>query len=991
MTRQLTDRYREAKRIAMMAVDLVESERVAMIRHEAGADEDLVREVHWMISAMESSHTALMPGTDAGGVDLSGQDTQATAPRNYRLVRRLGEGGMGTVYLAERSYGDFVQQVALKFLHASAEGSPILLERFTRERQLLARLDHPGIAHLLDGGVLADGRPFLALEYVEGERIDTWCERLQADLRQRVELFLKVCAAVEYAHRNLIIHRDIKPANILVTEAGEPKLLDFGIARIIDDHAEVVATSTNAHALTLAYASPEQIERQPLTTAADVYSLGVVFYQLVAGRRPFQHLVTPHLLTTAIISGDVVPPSRAAKMAAGKADGDRARTRSVPADIDAIVLKALRRHAAERYATVAELVADLQRYLTRRPVHARRGRRFYRVRRFVQRNRWAIAAISIISLAILGGLAASLYALDQARTAQRLAVSRQHQLEHAAQFEQTMFESVDIDAMGHALAAGQRKQVLAALAGPAPALSPSAAAMAEPAAVRVGQAFDQMSSTSLARDALDTFVITHALDSLDTEFPDSPLLAADMRQSLARALLTIGSYDHAASELRKVLDVRSRYLSKGDGALLSARTDLGQALLHEGKLDPAAAMFAIACQDAAALPLSHPMRIAAESGRARVLSAQGHLQQALALQQDLDVRLKPLVAQTDPQLMRLRRDLVETLIQLGRRDEAVAELEPLVSLYRSTFGAEKADTLDAQITLAKLLNAGDYEYERSLALASEVASIRTRRLGADHPATLQAQAMVAANEVRLATKPEAFARAQILLEHVIEASQRMLGPDHPQTLHAMDDMVRLLAKRARDSRDTADELAAKGNNPRVVGLRRSMDDDNARSIALQKTILAARERVLGAYHPDTIFARGALASLMYQAGHYPEALAQARQVLDADRRALGPKHPIVSGTLDLIGRIESAAGDWPRARAAYEEALHDRDSLRGPLDSHTLETASELYDVVRRLGDTAAAKHIAVTYLQPIIAMNPASLDASLRGQRENAIEALRP
>jgi serine/threonine protein kinase len=991
MTRQLTDRYREAKRIAMAAADLVEGERAAMIRHEVGADEDLAREVHWMINAMERSQTALMPGTDIGGIDLSGQDAQATAPRNYRLVHRLGEGGMGTVYLAERSYGDFVQQVALKFLHASAEGSPVLLERFARERQLLARLDHPGIAHLLDGGVLADGRPFLALEYVEGERIDTWCERHQADLRQRIELFLKVCAAVEYAHRNLIIHRDIKPANILVTEAGEPKLLDFGIARIIDDHAEVVATSTNAHALTLAYASPEQIERQPLTTAADVYSLGVVLYQLVAGRRPFQDLLTPHLLTTAIISGDVVPPSRAAKMAAGKAGGDGARTRPVPADIDAIVLKALRRHAAERYATVAELVADLQRYLARRPVRARRGRRLYRVRRFVQRNRWAIAAISIISLTILGGLAGSLYALDQARIAQRLAVSRQHQLERAAQFEQTMFESVDIDAMGHALAAGQRKQVLAALAGPAAALLPPAAVMADPTAARVGQAFDQMSSTGLARDALDTFVITHALDSLDAEFPDSPLLAADMRQSLARVLLTIGNYDHAASELHKVLDARSRYLPKGDVALLSVRTDLGQTLLREGKLDAAAAMFAVACHDAAVLPLSQPLRIAAESGRARILSAQGHLQQALALQQDLEVRLKPLVAQTDPQLMRLRRDLVETLIQLGRRDEAVAELEPLVALYRSTIGVEQPDTLDAQITLAKLLNAGNYEYERSLTLASEVASIRTRRLGADHPATLQAQAMVAANEVRLATDPAAFARAKLLLDRLIEVSQRVLGPEHPQTLQSMDDMVRLLAKRARDSRDTANELAAKGSNPRIAELRHSMDDDNAQSIVVQKTILVARVHVLGPDHPDTIFARGALAALMYQAGRYPDALAQARKTLDADRRVLGPRHPIVSGTLDLIGRIESAAGHWPQARTAYEEALHDRDSLRGPLDSHTLETASELYDVVRRLGDTAAAKHIAVTYLQPIIAMNPAGLDASLRGQRENAIEALRP
>jgi serine/threonine-protein kinase len=192
MTRQLTDRYREAKLIAMAAIELSGDARTAMIASSVAGDEDLEREVRWMIGAIESSHTAPMPGDEMHALDLSGHGAQATAPRHYRLLRRLGEGGMGTVYLAERSDGDFVQHVALKLLHASAQGSPILLERFTRERQLLARLDHPGIAHLLDGGMLADGKPFLALEYVEGERIDAWCAHHGTGQRERVALFLKV-------------------------------------------------------------------------------------------------------------------------------------------------------------------------------------------------------------------------------------------------------------------------------------------------------------------------------------------------------------------------------------------------------------------------------------------------------------------------------------------------------------------------------------------------------------------------------------------------------------------------------------------------------------------------------------------------------------------------------------------------------------------------------------------------------------------------------
>src|SRR5690348_6835820 len=458
MARQLTDRYVEAKRIAMAAMDVEASARDALIDEHVGEDAELAREVRWMLDAIERTHTATLPFAPAAGApDLSGQQAQAPAPRNYRILRLLGEGGMGMVYLAERCDEGFSQQVALKFLHAANEGSPILHERFSQERRLLARLEHPGIARLLDGGVMDSGRPFLAMEYVEGQRIDEWCDARALSFNDRIALFLKVCDAVEFAHRNLVIHRDIKPANILVTADGTPKLLDFGIARIIEE-GQVLATATAAHALTLAYASPEQIEQQPLTTAADVYSLGVVLYQLVAGRRPYQHLVTPHLLSNAIVGGQIDAPSRSLR----EAPADQRRPwRSIPADVDAIVLKALRRQVSQRYASVAELAQDLRNYLARRPVKARRGRQWYRMRRFAQRNRWPLAAAGMVLAAVLAGLTASLMALAQTRAAQRLAEQRQHDLERMVDFQQSMLQSVDIDAMGHALTHGERALVLA--------------------------------------------------------------------------------------------------------------------------------------------------------------------------------------------------------------------------------------------------------------------------------------------------------------------------------------------------------------------------------------------------------------------------------------------------------------------------------------------------------------------------------------------------
>jgi serine/threonine-protein kinase len=941
----LTDRYVEAKRLALQAAELSADERDAFIADVCADDDALERELRWMLQALDATHTATLPVLSAVSPDLSGHDAQATGPRHYRLLRHLGEGGMGTVYLAERCDGDFTQQVALKLLTAAAEGSPILTERFSQERKLLARLEHPGIARLLDGGVLADGKPFLAMEYVQGERIDAWCDRHALDLTARITLFLKVCAAVEYAHRNLIIHRDIKPANILVTEDGTPKLLDFGIARILDDQVDVVATATAAHAMTLAYASPEQIERLPLTTAADVYSLGVVLYQLVAGRRPYQHLVTPHLLSNAIVTGDLVPPSRAARLARQEAGQPPVRSRAVPRDLDAIVLKALRRRVDDRYPGVAALAADLQRFLECRPVQARRGRQWYRMRRYLQRNRWPLAAGAAVLLAVVAGLFSTLLSLRETRLAQRLAEQRQHQLERIVEFQQATLDSVDIDAMGHAIAQAQRGKADASEAG----------------------------STDVARHALDTFVVTHALDRLDHDFADAPLLAADLRQSLARVLVGIGSYAHAATELAKVLATRQQLAPNDAPALLGTRLDLAAARLREGDIAAAAALYDSALKAAAGRPFTDPLRVRAEVGQASVLAAQGPLPAAQKRQQALYDALRQRLPATDPELLRLRRDLVSTLIGMGLRDEALAQAEPLVALDRSTFGAEARETLDAMVTLAQLQHYR-HNYEQSLALAREVAAIRLKRFGADHPDTLRAQHMVAMDEVFLAQEGPAFDRAGADLQRLIDARRRVLGPEHPDTIASMTLQVRLLAKRGN-----VDGLDAAARHGFMV-----------QAIALERQILAAHQRQLGEDHPGTLMAHGSLANLLSYDGQYDEALREARLTLAGQQRVLGPEHPIVFATDNLLGDIEVAAGHWAAARTPYEQALAGRARLLGDGDAHTLETASRLYEVLGHLHDAPAALAIRQRYLDPIIARDPATLDASLLYQRRSALEVLK-
>ncbi|WP_051414190.1 serine/threonine protein kinase [Pseudoxanthomonas suwonensis] len=402
----MSDRYLQAKSIAMEAMELPAEARQAWLEQRCAGDPGLRTEVDWLLDALRADMTeVLVPRWAAGDTPTEplAQDTTigAAQPGRYRILRMLGEGGMGRVYLAERGEGDLRQQVALKMLAGTGPQAGPTAAGMADECRILANLQHPNIAQFIDGGLSADGQPFLAMEYVEGDRIDHWCETRKLPLNARIRLFLKVCAAVEHAHQRLVIHRDLKPANILVRADGEPKLLDFGIARLTTGDAHAAdPTATAHHALTLAYASPEHIEGRPLSTAADVWSLGVVLYELVAGVRPHHGVESGHLLPGAIVSGEIRPPSASACHAPSPDAG----VSRIPADVDAIVMKALRRDPGDRYPSVAALADDLRRFLDSRPVSARRGQRLYRLRRFAWRHRWRVAAAAVVLL-MLGGFA----------------------------------------------------------------------------------------------------------------------------------------------------------------------------------------------------------------------------------------------------------------------------------------------------------------------------------------------------------------------------------------------------------------------------------------------------------------------------------------------------------------------------------------------------------------------------------------------------------
>ena len=435
-------RWQLIKAIFQAALDREPAERRAFVAVVCGQDEALQREVEAMLAA----EVALppQPAPHDGLLARLLQQVQAvegTRIGPYQVIRELGRGGMGAVYLAERADDQFRQRVAVKLIRHDLEHEEVL-RRFRYERQILAALEHPNIARLLDGGATEDGTPFFALEYIEGQPLDEYCRTHKLTIPQRLELFRTVCRAVQYAHQNLIIHRDLKPSNILVTADGVPKLLDFGIAKLLDPtqfDLSSVETQPSQRLMTPAYASPEQVRGQPLTTASDVYALGVILYELLTGQRPYQlkglsvgeieraicdsepvrpsDVLAPaarerrHLaaILQASLPTRAMPPAAATQ--AGVVDGVRAAGldperawRQLQGDLDKIVMMALRKEPQRRYASVEQLSEDLRRHLTGLPVTAQSNSFVYRSGKFIRRHKAGVLVLGLIFLSLIGGL-----------------------------------------------------------------------------------------------------------------------------------------------------------------------------------------------------------------------------------------------------------------------------------------------------------------------------------------------------------------------------------------------------------------------------------------------------------------------------------------------------------------------------------------------------------------------------------------------------------
>lgn len=445
--------------------------RAAYLEALAADKPEIHEQVSALLAADAGSPTFLEDGLDGldglfaeeapGPADTPLAAGQELGP--YCIIDEVGKGGMGLVYLAKRADGQFEQEVAIKVLR-SAGLTDAGVQRFLLERQVLATLSHPSIARVFDGGVLPDGRPYLVMEYVDGASITAYSDRHRLSIRERLRLFTAVCDAVHHAHRNLVVHRDLKPSNILVTDEGQIKLLDFGIAKLLNATEEEqgsALTQTGAHLMTPEYAAPEQVKGQGITTATDVYALGILLYELLTGCRPYAgHERSPYEVMQLVCEREPTRPSTAIsfvargerkavqeasadELAAARNTRRRSLQESLKGDLDAIILYALRKEPSHRYSSVQALADDVRSHLQGLAVHARRHSFGYKAKKAVQRHKWPIAAAVVIALLLVGYATTVTYQAAALAEERDRATREAERAEQVAGFLQELFVSTD--------------------------------------------------------------------------------------------------------------------------------------------------------------------------------------------------------------------------------------------------------------------------------------------------------------------------------------------------------------------------------------------------------------------------------------------------------------------------------------------------------------------------------------------------------------------
>lgn len=881
------------------ALQLPPSERGSFLLRQCPDDPDLRREVESLLEAdAEAERRSFLESSPADGIvepdglrdPQPGDLPDQTLVGPYRVLKRLGHGGMGDVYLAVRE-DPYRRYVALKVIRRGADSQDVVA-RFAIERQILASLEHPGIARLIDGGLTEDGRPYFAMEYVEGQPITRYSDDRRLSVPERLGLFMDVCHAVHYAHQNLVLHRDLKPTNILVTARGHGKLLDFGIAKLLNpqlSHLPAPVTRAESRVLTPEYASPEQIRGEPLTTTSDVYSLGVLLYELLTGRRPhrLQGCTTEQMIR--IVSDEVPPNPSVAVMRpietedpsppdGGTGDAsssggerrssgadsvahDRASTpdrlrRQLRGDLDAIVLKALRKEPNQRYGSAELLAQDIERHLAMQPVSARKGNRRYRLGAFLRRYRVEAGAAIAVVIALVGGLGIALWQADEARRERDRAESERIRAEEMAGFTESLFTASD--------------------------------------------------PYALSPERLDTLSVREFLnrgaEQVLTGLDDQPTAKAQMLDVVGRVYHRLGSYEEAHPLLVQALELRREHLERTDPDLATSMQHLADLLTDMGDYAPARALLEDALEIGARAWGENHERLATSSFLlGTVLREQGHMEEAEVRQREALEMLRRINGDRDPVVVEFMTELVGTMERQGEFDEAEELARETIVAARRMYGDGHPRLAVALRELGLILQR-KAAYGEAEALFRESYAIILGTLGPEHPRVADLLNRIAS--VRWWQKD--YAAADSMHRRSIELKRRIYGNEHIEVAWGLNN----LASVVRDM----------GNFSEAEDLLREA--------------LGVTAAVRGTDHADYFIVLANLGKTKWAQDQCEEAEPIMRRAVDGLRRTL-PKDPLraplqaqyLGDCLRRMGRYDEAEPLLIESHAAIRSRRGDQDEM----------------------------------------------------------------
>ena len=817
-------KWKQIKEIFNEALELEGSERLRFVKAECSGDDEMLNEVLSLLNAHEQK----------GALDQTMNDVRLSAisdaTRNhmkgevigkYRIIKQLGYGGMGTVFLAERADGEFEQQVAIKLLRNTFAGED-QIQRFKSERQILASLNHDNIARLLDGGLTRHGQPFYVMEYVEGTPIDDYCREHKLNIEERLELFLDICAAVQYAHNNLIVHRDLKPTNILVTKDGRVKLLDFGIAKVLGDEpaisTETPLTRPGLLPLTPTYASPEQIRGEPITTASDIYQLGLVLYELLTGTRPFnlgdktpgqiEQIVCetkPVRPSTAVLNAEQ-PPSKGEKQSPGW-------SKQLKGDLDIITLMALNKEPERRYNSAEQFSGDIKNYLAGHPVTAYSDSKFYRSKKFIGRHKAGTVSVTAIIVLIIAYAISVTHHSQQTQAALEQAREETEKSEQVVDFVMGMFEAGDPRS----------------------------------------EHGDQITARELIERGLDE------ANRLDNQ----PELQANMFSVIGRVYTSLGRYEDASEILAEAVEIKQSSTDEPGTELAYYLQDYGYALArsnlyeeslnkHKMALEIIKDIFGERHPEVAEAMLKKAFWVPV-AGMERVYELRkealdirlefygdNHLATADALMklgQIYRSKAKPMAAiESYSKALEIREsqhgiyhpDVAESMIFLGNINRLYEiDTEKAESLYRQalyilneTLNFTHKNRLHALTSLAGLLSEQG-NHEESIELYRENLEIRKDIYGEIHPSIAEGKGQLATGFRRMGK----FEKAEKYYTRSLELWIDLMGPNHNVVSGALIGMGNLMTKMER-----YDE--AKSYLKRALDIRRNHFGENAGALIL---------------------------------------------------------------------------------------------------------------------------------------------------------------